>query len=197
MQITLNQVKNLSYVVVDDLYLPEEVERIKNEAKALMRYVQTYDETHVSRDAKGNPNKNGVGLFLDNHYLDRSKSDILTLNRKIFCEELVIKATELNQLFYTLHTCNSDWTLLNYYASGKEYKPHRDTSAVSVVTFFSLGNVSGGDFEFPEVEVVVPFKENRAVIFPGCALHAAKQTIAAPDEYRLSVAQFLTYLPKG
>ena len=193
MQITLNQVKNLSYVVVDDLYLPEEVERIKNEARTLLSCVQTLEKTKVAVDDDGNAKKNGVGLFLDSHYTDRNNSNILTLNRKIFCEELVTKATELNQFFYTLRMCEIDWTLLNYYTSGKEYKPHRDLSAISVVTFFSLGDVSGGDFEFPEVEVVVPFKENRAVIFPGCALHAAKQTIAAPGAYRVSVAQFLDY----
>jgi hypothetical protein len=193
MQVTLNQVKNLSYLVVDDLYLPEEVERIKNEARALIPCVQTLEETNVAVDSNGNAKKTGTGLFLDTHYADRNNSAILTLNRKIFCEELVTKATELNQFFYTLHMCDLDWTLLNYYTSGKEYKPHRDSCAISVVTLFSLGNISGGDFEFPEVEVVVPFKENRAIIFPGCALHTAKQTIAAPDAYRLSVAQFLTY----
>ena len=193
MQITLNQVKNLSYVVVDDLYLPEEVERIKDEARALIPCVQTLEETNVAVDNNGNAQKNGTGLFLDTHYADRNNSAILTLNRKIFCEELVTKATELNQLFYTLRACEVDWTLLNYYETGKEYKPHRDLSPISVVTFFSLGNISGGDFEFPEVEVVVPFKENRAIIFPGCALHTAKQTIAAPGAYRLSMAQFLHY----
>jgi hypothetical protein len=194
MQITLNQVKNLSYVVIDDLYLPEEVERIKDEARALIPCVQTPEETNVAMDANGNPQNTGIGLFLDTHYADRSNSAILTLNRKIFCEEIVAKATELNQLFYVLRNCNYDTTLVNFYEADEEYKPHRDRSALSAVTFFSLGNISGGDFEFPEVEVVVPFKENRAIIFPGCAVHTAKQTIAAPGAYRLSVAQFLNYV---
>jgi len=137
--------------------------------------------------------KNAHGLFLDEHYQDRNSSDILRLNRKLFCEELVVKATEFNQYFYTIRTCDFDATLVNFYGAGEEYKPHMDHNPITAITFFSLGEIEGGDFEFPEVNEIVPFKENRMVIFPGCAQHAAKQTQAKPGNYRVSMAQFLNY----
>jgi hypothetical protein len=192
-QINLMQAKNLSYIVVDDLYLPEELEQIKAELYALKEYAKNPEETGGATDKNDAPKKNAHGLFLDKHYQDRNSSDILRLNRKIFCEELVVKATEFNQYFYTIRNCDSDNTLINFYGAGEEYKRHLDASCLTAITFFSLGEIEGGDFEFPEVNEVVPFKENRAVIFPGCAEHAAKQTRAKPGNYRVSMAQFLNY----
>ena len=191
MQITLNQVKNLSYVVIDDLYLPEEVVQIKDELRGLLPYLNEPSSVQTATDENGNLKKKSMGLFIDAHYANRDDSAILRLNRKIFCDDIVEKATELNQFFYTLRACNSDFTLVNYYSAGEEYKPHTDNSALSVITFFSLGEISGGDFEFPEVNKTIPFKENRAVIFPGCALHAAQKTTAEPGMFRISIAQFL------
>jgi hypothetical protein len=192
-QINLMQAKNLSYIVVDNLYLPEELKQIKVELRALKEYVKSPEETGVAMDKNETPKRNAHGLFLDKHYQDRNSSDILRLNRKLFCEELVVKATEFNQYFYTIRNCNNDSTLINFYGADEEYRPHRDNSALTAITFFSTGNISGGDFEFPEVNEVVPFKENRAVIFPGCVEHAAKQTQAKPGSYRVSMAQFLNY----
>ena len=194
MQITLNQVKNLSYVVVDDLYSSEEVIQIKAELDSLLLYLKEPTSLATACDENGNLKKNGMGLFIDGHYANRDDSAILKFNRKIFCKEIANKATELNQFFYTLCKCNSDYTLVNYYAAGGEYKPHTDDSAITVLTFFSLGEITGGDLIFPESGAVVPFKENRAVIFPGCALHAAQETIAEPGMFRISIAQFLNYV---
>ena len=187
------QAKNLSYIVVDDLYLPEEFEQIKVELHKLKEFAKCPGEAGVAFDKNDIPKKNAHGLFLDEHYQDRNSSDILRLNRKLFCEELVVKATEFNQYFYTIRICNLDTTLVNFYGADEEYKPHRDNSCLTAITFFSLGEIEGGDLEFPEANIVVPFKENRTVIFPGCAEHAAKQTQAKSGNYRVSMAQFLNY----
>jgi hypothetical protein len=193
MVITPKQVKNLTYLVVDDLYEPGELLQIKAELNKLLPYVQNPEQTCNAKDEKGNLNKTGTGIFLDEHYNDRAESAILNLNRKLFCEEIVVKGTELNQFFYAIRMCNSDNTLINYYKSGGEYKQHRDSSVITAVTFFALGEISGGDLEFPEIETVVSFKENRAVIFPGCVLHAAKPVITQENGYRVSMAQILNY----
>jgi len=162
MQITLTQVKNLSYVVVDDLYSPEEVIQIKAEIDSLLPYLEESSFSKTAWDENGDLKKNGMGLFVDRHYANRDDSAILKFNRKIFCEEIANKATELNQFFYTLRRCNSDYTLINCYAAGGEYKPHTDDSAITVLTFFSLGEITGGDLVFPESGAVVPFK----MLFP-------------------------------
>ena len=193
MIITPKQVKNLTYLVVDDLYEPSELLQIKAELQELLPYAQSPEQTYSAKNEKGNPIKTGTGISLDEHYNDRTKSAILNLNRKLFCKEILVKGVELNQFFYTIRMCNTDTTLINYYKSNEEYKRHRDTSALTAITFFALGEISGGDLEFPEVETVVPFRENRVVIFPGCALHAAKPTVAQENSYRVSMAQFLNY----
>ena len=192
MQINLMQAKNLSYIVVDDMYLPEELAKIKAELHKLKHHTEDPVNTRVAM-YNGVPQKNAKSVFLDDYYSDRNSSDILRLNRKLFCNELVTKATEFNQYFFTIGACNFDRTLINFYEATEEYKKHRDSNCLTALTFFSLGDIEGGDLEFPEVEVIVPFKENRAVIFSGCAEHAAKQTIAKPGNYRVSMAQFLNY----
>jgi hypothetical protein len=188
MLITPKQAKNLTYIVIDDLYEPEELLLIKAELQGLLPHLQ-------NREATTSANKTGGGLFLNAYYReDPFKSAILSLNRKLFCNEIVTKATEVNQFFNIIGKCNSDNTLVNYYKSGEEYKPHIDHNPITALTFFSLGEIEGGDFKFPEVNEVVPFKENRMVIFPGCALHAAKPTVAKENAYRVSMAQFLNYV---
>jgi hypothetical protein len=193
MQIALNQVKNLSYVVIDDLYLPEEVTQIKTEIQSLLPHLNKPTALNTATDEQGIIKHRGSKLYIDDHYVDRNASAILRLNRKIFCDEIVNTATQLNQFFYALRMCNRDFTLLNRYAEGEEYKAHEDNSVLTVMTFFSLGEINGGGLKFPNQGVIVPFKENRAVIFPGCALHATQPIVAKAGAFRMSIAQFLKY----
>jgi hypothetical protein len=194
MQITLNQVKNTCYVVVDDLYTSEEVSQIKDEVQRLLPHLQYASVSHTATDDKGNVKNNGKKLYIDPYYPDRNESDILKINRKLFCKELSDKATELNQFFATLHYCNRDFTLINQYGPGENYTHHTDDSVLSAITFFALGEFSGGGLTFPEIDVVVPFKENRTVIFAGCTPHATEKIIAEPGVFRISMAQFLSYV---
>jgi len=193
MVITPKQVKNLSYVIVDDLYSAEEVEQIKGELRGLIPFWRDAVNTGTATDDGGQLKKNAMGLFLDEHYKDRSKSPILNLNRRLFCEEIVHEATKASQYFYGLRTCNYDTTLANYYSNGGDYKPHRDNSLLTAVTYFCLGNISGGGLVFSEQDEIVPFRENRTVIFPGCAVHAAENVIAGEGSFRVSIVQFLNY----
>jgi hypothetical protein len=196
MQITLNQVKNTSYVVVDDLYSPEEVVQIKAEIQKLLPHLAYATTKNTAVDEQGNVKNNGKKLYIDAYYTNRNDSDILKINRKIFCKEVLDKATELNQFFNALYHCNSDFTLINQYKTGEKYLSHEDSSVISVVTFFGLGEFTGGGLAFPEIDVVVPFKENRTVIFAGCTPHAAQEIFAGPDASRISMVQFLNYVPK-
>jgi hypothetical protein len=191
MQITLNQVKNTSYVVVDDLYSHEEVVEIKAEVQRLLPHLQRATPRDTATDDNGDVKNKGKKLYLDTYYSDRNESDILRINRKLFCKELLDKATELNQFFAALDSCNRDYTLINQYSSDENYASHRDGSVLSAITFFGLGEFTGGGLEFPEVNVLVPFRENRTVIFAGCTPHAAEKIIAEPGVSRISMVQFI------
>jgi hypothetical protein len=196
MLIEAKQVKNFSYVVVDDFYDVNELTNIKIELKNLLEYAQNPKDTFTALDENKELKKKGSGLFVDDLYLgQRENSAILTFNRKLFCDEIVNEAVKLNQFFKILHHCDYDRTLVNFYQTGDEYREHRDHCAITAITFFSLGSVTGGDLVFPESGEVVEFKENRMVIFCGCALHATTPLITEDSSHRVSIAQFLNYLP--
>jgi hypothetical protein len=193
MLIIPKQVKNLTYIVIDDMYAPDEVLQIKTELLQLLTHRRQGNASDTAVDKNNNVTKSGKGLFLDCHYKDRNQSQILNLNRKLFCEEIVQTATQANQFFNTIRQCNNDSTLVNYYENGQEYKEHVDKASITALTFFGIGEVMGGDLIFPTVNETVSFKENRVVIFAGCTPHVATPPITKANSYRVSIAQFLNY----
>jgi hypothetical protein len=193
MNICLIEKPPFRYVLVDDFYTKQEVKLIKEELVAFAPYGIDGPATGAAKDAK-----TGSGVILDDMFKNnRSKSKILTANRKLFCDELLKKAVLLDASFWQLYNCNYDNTLVNYYTNQQEYKAHRDFTALTALTFFSIGSFTGGDFYFPEYDERVPFKENRLIIFSGAVLHQALPISATDDSCRVSIAQFLTFKKFG
>lgn len=183
--------KPFRYVLVDDFYDKNEVKLIKEEITAFEPY-------GVSASSVGGKDdkKSGSGIFLDDVFIqDRSKSKILTANRKLFCDEIYSSALKLDASFGQIRNCNKDTTLINYYRNNEEYKPHRDNAILTAITFFSIGSFKGGDFCFTEYDEVVKFKDNRLVIFSSCVLHQALPIKAKDNSCRVSIAQFLQFQP--
>jgi hypothetical protein len=184
----------LEYIVIDDFYDKDEVEKIKEEVKELRQHTQSYKDTVTAVDVFNNPNKTGKGLFVDEYYNgERNRSPILTYNRKLFNPQLVETLITFNAYYNYIKYCTYDATLLNYYKDKEEYLPHIDDTLLTVVTTFKVGEFSGGEFCFPDYNEVVEFKENRMIIFSGCILHQAKPISANEDSYRVSIAQFLKF----
>lgn len=182
-----------NYIVIDDVYSDLEVEVLKKEIKDLKWFSQNPEETGTANDDTGIL-KTGRGIFIDDHFANnRNASVILRLNRIIFDERILKASEEFNYFFNHIRRCTQDGTLVNFYENGEVYKPHRDFAMITAVTFFSIGDITGGDLSFDEFDEVVEFKENRMVIFPGCALHTAHEVHAEPGNYRVSIAQFLGY----
>jgi hypothetical protein len=193
MLIQAKQVKNFSYIVIDNMYEEDELAEIKKEIVSLLEHVKTPEETGAAV-YESTVLKKSSGLFVDDLYLARrEQSALLTFNRKLFCDEIVREAVKLNLFYKILNKCDYDRTILNFYQTGDEYKPHVDSCPITAITFFALGDIHGGDLTFPESNETVCFKENRTVIFSGCALHATTPVVTEPDGYRVSMAQFLTY----
>lgn len=194
MDIQLLQKDNFQYVVIDDFYTPDELKLIKEELQELLTFAVEARENDTAVDANGNLLKNALGLFLDNHYnSNRFESNILNLNRKIFLDEVVDECKKLNAFLFHIRGANSDYTLINYYKNNEQYKPHRDKSILTAITFFSLGTFKKGQFTFPEYDIEIESKENRVVIFPGCIEHASLPIESEENNYRISMAQFLNY----
>jgi hypothetical protein len=133
-------------------------------------------------------------MFLDDFYgIERTKSNILQVNRKIFSDELIEKLVSFSAYFRHLKNCKVDYTLLNYYKDSEHYLPHHDESILSAITTFQIGDFKGGDFCFTDYNEIISYKENRCIIFAGCINHEAKPIIADKNSRRISMAQFMNY----
>jgi hypothetical protein len=185
----------LEYIVIDDLYDSNQLKNIKEEIKNLLPKTTTND-TDTALDIKTKELlKDGKSLWVDTLYSsNRDDSAILKNNRIIFDPELNKKLKSFNIHFGHIEMSTYDATLLNYYADGQQYKAHKDASVITTLSFFKLGDFTGGDLVFPEYEEVIPFRENSMVIFPGCLLHKAEPIKTKNKKsYRVSIAQFILY----
>ena len=193
MKINGRRVNNLSYILIDDFFTVKELEAVNQEIKDLKRFSVCPEKTGVATDDQQKPKKIGVGLFLDELYANnREASDILTANRKIFTLEVQEYAVKFDAVFGYIQESNQDSTLLNYYAEGQSYAPHKDQARISAVTFLRQGEFKGGEFSFPEQEVIIEAAHNRTVIFPSCATHSAMPVHGKGT--RISIAQFIDFV---
>jgi Rps23 Pro-64 3,4-dihydroxylase Tpa1-like proline 4-hydroxylase len=191
MKLSCHRVKNLSYILIDEFFDTNELVDIVQEIKDLKRFSLPASKTYTVADQKGF-RKTGEGLFLDELYAqNRSASGILTYNRKIFTPELTDYAEQFDSFFGFIRESNYDSCLLNYYTSGQEYRPHKDESRISIVTFLKQGNFTGGEFIFSDQDHVIEPIHNRAVIFPSCAMHGALPIEGQGT--RISIAQFIDF----
>ena len=131
----------------------------------------------------------GFGISLDTFYLHRHFSAILTLNRRLMDQEICTKFKELNNENSSYDLVNTDFTLLNQYKKGEKYTKHRDSASFSSVTFLAKTKLDGGGLQFTEYDALVPFKNNRCVIFPSRVYHQTEQLRSNVERY--SIAQFM------
>jgi hypothetical protein len=194
----LNSYKKNSteYIVIDDVYSEYKLNLIKKELISLIPHLKTVEEIKSGYDAdKKVYKKNCLSLFADIHYAkDRSKSDILTFNRILFCEDIISFAKNVNCFYGHIQKCNRDGTLLNFYQNDEHYTSHTDDSIITAITFIKIGNIKGGGLIFTEEDIKVEFKDNRMIIFAGCLAHNTEPIIATSNSYRVSIAQFLSYI---
>jgi hypothetical protein len=182
------------YIVIDDMYTDEELELIWREIDFLTPKLKSPEETGSAIDVELNDyKKKASALFLDAVYSQREVSDILTLNRKLFSDEIITAGKSLHPIYGFMDLCNHDTTLLNRYVDGGYYAPHRDVAVLTAVTFFIDGvGFTGGDFQFTDYNYSVEQKNNRTIIFPSPARHAVSK-IKVPEngKGRYSMAQFI------
>lgn len=185
--------KNLSYAIVDDFYEDEELKEILTEIKDLKRLAAGPEHTFAATTEDGkNYKKTGEGFFLDDIYKDRCNSSVLNYSRKMFDHTFCQRLIDFDATFNAISNSNQDTILVNYYSPGEEYAAHRDTTHITAVTLFGFGPFTGGGFCFPEQNEVVPFKQNRLIVFPSCVSHASEPFVGPRQSYRVSLAHFIT-----
>jgi hypothetical protein len=184
----------LDYIVIDNLYTASELVAIKKELNGLVQHLQPVEITKSANNKNKKYTKDCLSLWLDSFYVwDRTKSNILNFSKKIFSKEVVLFSTKVNAFFGHIEKCDADFTLLNMYKSGEKYLAHTDRAMISVITLFELGKVLEGGLKFTDYDEHIAFKDNRAIIFPGCVRHETTPIKLKNDSYRVSLVQFLNY----
>lgn len=179
MQIENYLVNSLPVVVIDDFYDSEAIKKIWHEIQFYslgnpwLDPSNTGSATSVQSDGTQQYLKKNKGLFLDEIYLNRDISQILIENRKIFSLHITKKLIDINVIFKHITNCTRDCTLLSYYEDSDYYKPHTDSAAITVVSWFynSPKKFQGGELIF-ENDLSIACEFNRTVVFPSILMHA-------------------------
>ena len=173
----------------------EEFKRIQDRGLLL-----TGNESLGAKNEDGSYKKDNASQFIDGFYADRSVSDILTINRKIFDFSTVDQLCELHPFYSYLYFANVDGTLLSYYDNNNSYDTHRDEAIITSLTWFyeEPKKFEGGDFVIEE-DCVIECKPNRTVFMPSYMLHAVTPVkVEEPNMGygRYTMAQFINNVPR-
>ena len=162
------------FIIVDDLYDPEELEEMGKE----MQFLHDKGVFLVPVDSYSAWDENGFlknnkCIHLDEYFAKkREKSVILAKNRKIFNEN-ILESSE-NWFFANfIKTCDYDSTLLSYYENNNYYRAHTDSAFVTGLCWFyqEPKRFKGGEFLFPDYKVDIEVVNNRMIFFPSFIKH--------------------------
>ena len=192
------RISDLPVLFIRDFYDKEEYALIFAE----LDYLSKIDRFKHPQDpggpgtaiSNGTPLKVGRGLHLDVVYEDRSFSDILKLNRKLFDKNLTRTMEGYHPFFRYLNRSSKDSTKLHYFEDGDHYKSHIDDCVITAVSWFykQPKSFTGGDIIL-ENKVKFPCLNNSVIIFPSILYHEVTEVAMEnlPGMGRYSMSQFL------
>ena len=180
----------VSFCIIRNFYSDDEIRTIHEELERLDGHLKDGAQTGTAHTVTGEPKKSNRGIFLDDFYSEnRSKSAILTLNRKLFSPEVTYELEKKNWIFKFLKRLNHDSTLVSSYNDGDYYRPHEDKSFFTAIyyTWKEPKMFEGGDLYFGEFKV--PIRNNSVLIFPSNIEHEVKPV---KGHGRYAISQFVS-----
>lgn len=191
----------IPFLIVDNTYDKEEQLKLYKELDFLSDKLLEPEKTGSAKTY--GEVKSNKGIFLDVFYKDdRTKSDILKINRKLFSSEITEELKKCHYAYNLIDSTNFDTTLLSYYGDGGSYFLHKDYSVISIVTWLykKPKNFTGGEFIFSDFNLNVEVKNNRTVIFFGSYSHEVSKVIlqdkTVPFSGRFALTNFCHIGPK-
>lgn len=196
---------NLTVAYIDNFLNDDEYKKTEDEIR------RTYNIKKNKYVELDNPEKNGPALKFDEntkkwvslstasfvdldilYYVDRQQSFILSnLTRKFYDPDFLNKLEEENTYFKYIAMSNNDGTNINYYEDQQEYKLHQDTSMFTFLFYVNIGVVEPGALYIKDINKKIPCINNRLIIIPGCAHHAALPSkIKSENSYRCCISNF-------
>jgi Rps23 Pro-64 3,4-dihydroxylase Tpa1-like proline 4-hydroxylase len=179
------------HAILDNFYEPNELSAIWRELEFLTHpdKLLTADKTGSAFHADGKLSKNNFGIYLDEAYSgNRTISNILTINRKIFDEEIMLFLQQRHWIFKYIAQCTKDTMLLSYYEDKSNYDAHIDACTMTslVHLFKQPRKFTGGDLVFPEFgNYTLTLQNNRCIIFPSKIEHAVTP-LTLPEEDKMT-----------
>lgn len=189
-------------IIIEDYYNEEEKALIWKELDFFLPSLKSPDHTGSAVDSVTNETlKRNKGLYLDSIFNDRDVSNILKVNRKLFhMLEEEKDNIGYNNWFFKNQNTHSDTTLVSYYETSDYYKPHKDESLFTSLTWFykEPKSFTGGDFNFPDYNITIECQHNMTVIFPSMIRHSVDSVSVDDDKLdqgygRWSITQFGSY----
>jgi hypothetical protein len=184
------------HVVIDDFLTPEEYKDVMGEVTDLLPSMTIGkfgpDDGHLNLE-----HKRTINVWVDEHFInDRSQSKILKHIIKIWGEEAQdFLGSTRSSTFRIYKNTTKDGTLVTVYKNGGYYKDHNDNGPGSFLSAsLSMGkNFKGGEFVLEDK--VIPFKDNRLIIFEANITHRVNTVISDdnPDNWRYSIQYFATF----
>ena len=178
--------KHIPYMVIDNYYNEEELRLIWEELNFL-----TYPHKlrRATEESGGARDKNTYELlkknfhrYIDGIYTDRLLSNILTVNRKLFADNLEIFKQHPHWFFQNVNI-NIDYTKVGYYEDNDCYGEHSDSASVTSLTWLyrEPKKFTGGDLFLSSDKIKIDCVHNRTLIFPSMIPHSVNEINMSQD----------------
>ena len=206
MKLTLHN-EPFPHAIIEDLYDSDEEKLIWDEIEFLSyrhKMGNAKETGSAFDDVSGTYLKQNYGIHLDELYPNRDFSNILFATKKIWDPKLLEEISSTDYSFWNYRRVNTKHTLLSYYENSNQYKPHRDSSQFTALTWFykEPKQFEGGDMCFPEYDHNITIKNNMCIIFHSFVQHQVtkvKMEAQKRNKYgkftglgRYSISQFMT-----
>lgn len=181
------------HLIVENMYNEEELKLIWEELEFLNKpgKLKGPEGYVAAQNLNGEYKTKSKALTLDTAYADRSISNILKVNRKLFNYGEVY--SNLSPYHLKFSNSNFDITKIRYYIDGESYDPHDDINFDTIAcTYFykKPKKFFGGDLFFPQYNYTVECKNNLCIIFPSYFIHEVKQIKIPNEDYNLGFGRY-------
>ena len=191
--------KPFPHIIFHNFYNEKELELIWEE----LDFYTKEDKLFEAKEFGGIVNStNSKAIWLDKVYKDqyRKLSNILTVNRKIFDEEVLNAFASVHDCCSIAVHCNYDVTKVRYYHNGDYYKPHTDKTVqfLAFSYFFrEPKRFTGGELIFPKYDYKFSCDNNSLIMMPGWVEHGVSEVKIDNSDYfdgygRYAITSFFT-----
>jgi len=138
---------------------------------------------------------NASTVWLDSLYVDRQQSFILSdITRRYYDKDFIDQLVKESVYYKAIGLSGYDGTLISYYEDQQEYKLHTDVSLFTFLLYINVGDVEPGALYIKDINKKIPSINNRLIIIPGCAHHAALSSkIKTEGSYRCCISNFCNF----